>query len=304
MPSTVIDFHVHAFPSRLGSVETHPLRAQARSWLRPVQNSAHQLQTMIRHLPSTIRKGIDEIGSLLPLPAIAVESTVADLLEAMEHDEIDRALVIAHPNLIPNEFVLEAAAQDPRLLAVVNIPPGTPKPGATLKNFIQKGARALKIHPAADGMGSESKHYRTLVKTAGELGIPVIIHTGCLHSSLLFKSPSASRAEHFTPWFEMYPDTRFVLAHMNYHEPGIAIDLMIDHPNVYADTSWQPAETIAEAVRNVGAERVLFGSDWPLLGNNFEVSRGRIRECIEMGWLTKDESKLILGENAARLLNL
>jgi predicted TIM-barrel fold metal-dependent hydrolase len=304
MSSTVIDFHVHALPSRLGAAESHPLRAKARSWARPWLEQVHRLQTMVRHLPKPIRHGIDEAGGILPITGMALESTVQDLLQGLEDHEIDRALLIAHPAAIPNEFVLEAAQNDPRILAAVNLPPNTPRPAATLKNFVQKGARVLKIHPAADGEGVESRHYRTLLKTASELGLPVIIHTGCFHSSLLFKSPSASRAENFKHWFETYSETKFVLAHMNFHEPGVAIDLMIDYPNVYADTSWQPAETIAEAVRQVGSERILYGSDWPIIGNNFAVSLGRIRECREMGWITAEDEKRILGENVLKLLKL
>ncbi len=82
------------------------------------------------------------------------------------------------------------------------------------------------------------------------------------------------------------------------------MDLAEEHPNVHLTTSWQPAEVISEAIRRIGAEKVFFGSDWPFVGHNMEVGIDRIRDCVAMGVLTTDESELVLGGNAARLLGI
>jgi hypothetical protein len=305
MASPVIDIHVHAFPAIESVVQAlNPVRRNARSWLRPLADSFHRTQTLLRHLPDPIRQGIDQIAGLTPMAGLLVESTVDDLLETMETYEVDQALLIAHPPLISNEFVMEACSHDQRLLPVVNIPKDTPRPKMALKNFAKKGARALKIHTAADGEGVDSDRYRDLLATASDLGLFVILHTGCLHSNLVFKNPSLSRAELFAPWFEEFKDLTFILAHMNFHEPQVAMNLVLDYANVHVDTSWQPAETIAEAVRRVGSDRVLFGSDWPLLGNNISVGLDRIRDCVDTGLITEEDSRKILGENAVRLLRV
>ena len=91
---------------------------------------------------------------------------------------------------------------------------------------------------------------------------------------------------------------------MNFHEPSVALDLVEKHPNVFVDTSWQPAEVIGEAVRRVGAERVLFGTDWPFVGNNVNIGLARIRDCIQAGSLTEEQSMLILGVNAAKIFGI
>ena len=61
---------------------------------------------------------------------------------------------------------------------------------------------------------------------------------------------------------------------------------------------------IGEAVRRVGPERILFGSDWPFIGNNIIVGRDRVRDCVNTGMLNQDQAKLILGENAVKLLGI
>jgi predicted TIM-barrel fold metal-dependent hydrolase len=121
---------------------------------------------------------------------------------------------------------------------------------------------------------------------------------------LFYKDPQQGSAERFSKWYENYPKTRFILAHMNFHDPGLSFDLCEEFENLSVDTSWQPTEVIGEAVRRVGAERVLFGSDWPLIGNNMSVGRQRIQECIDIGLLNQQQARLILGENANQLLGL
>jgi hypothetical protein len=309
--SLIIDAHAHFFPDPL-----HPLvpeaaqstydefRKRGRAWIKPFTGTLHRAQAFLRHLPESARWPFDELGGIAPLPGLFFESTVEDLLEAMDEASVSRAVVIAHPPLISNEFLLERCREQPRLIPVVNIPAGTPQPGSALKHFVEQGAKALKIHPASDGEGVTSAHYAVLLKTADELGLPVILHTGCFYAHLIYKEPELGHAQHFAPWFESFPNLRFILAHMNFHEPSVALDLVEKHPNVFVDTSWQPAEVIGEAVRRVGAERVLFGTDWPFVGNNVNIGLARIHDCIQAGTLTEEQSKLILGVNAAKIFGI
>jgi predicted TIM-barrel fold metal-dependent hydrolase len=255
-------------------------------------------------LPEGLRKPLDEVAMLAPIAGILIESTHQDLKDAMNASGVDRAVVIAHPPFLTNDQLLEICADDARLIPAVNIPVGTERPGQVLKSLAAKGARILKIHAPADGEGPESPRYRALLKSATELGLPVILHTGCIHSSLLYKNPELGSVKSFDGWFKNYPELKFVLAHMNYHEPEIALDFADRYPNIYVDTSWQPTEIIGEAVRRIGASRVLFGTDWPLVGNNIDIGIQRVRDCIETGTVTVDEADQIFGKNAACLLSL
>lgn len=314
----VIDFHTHVFanplkqipeswiPSQLTGLLSGDriqfLRKQARTWMKPWVGSLHQMQTSLRHLPDFTRKNLDELCGLVPLPGLLLESTEEDLLDAMDEAEIDSALIIAHPPVISNEFVLGLSEAHPRLIPVINLPQSESDPVSLLRSYVERGAKVLKIHPAADGEGPESERYQKILGEVANLGIPVILHTGHIHTHVFYKDPSQGQVEKFAAWFEGYPDIQFVLAHMNFHEPGVALDLCEQYSNLYVDTSWQPSESIGEAVRRIGAERVLFGTDWPLVGNNMAVGRKRLEECVDIGLINPQQCKQILGENAARLL--
>ena len=312
--SLIIDFHVHTFQSPLELLsksslphyfeEMRGIRRKARSWLKPLTHTLHSMQTLLRYLPEIARDNLDQICGLAPFPGLLIESTPADLVEAMEEAQVDLTVVIAQPPYSSNEFILKISADEPRFIPVVNIPKGTLKPGAVLKKYVSQGAKALKIHPAFDGEGPDSLRYRSLMRVASDLRIPVILHTGCLHSRLLYKDASQAHPELFKKWFKNYPDLNFILAHMNMHDPNTAIDVSEEFKNVYVETSWQPAEVIGEAVRRLGAEKILFGTDWPFLGSNLAVGRKRVEECISMGMLNQNEAQLILGENAVKLLGI
>lgn len=300
----IFDFHVHIFKLPKFAENVQELRKQSRLALRPVSWGFHRLQTLMRILPDPIRKTVDEVGALAPIPMLMIESTARDLAEAMQENQVDHCLIIAQPPLISNEYVLEVCSRNPKLIPAVNIPAGTPKPAQLLKKYVEKGARALKIHTALDGDPIGAPRYLALLKAASDLSLPVILHTGCIQNHLLFKKPESGLVDNFEPWFQKFPSVKFILAHMNYHQPDRALDLAEKYSNLYVDTSWQPAEIIGEAVRRLGPERVLFATDWPFAGNNFSVGIGRVHACIEAGTLNESQADLILGKNAIRILGL
>lgn len=306
----MIDVHCHAFPQPKIERITRwvPGLKSARSAGRSVWSlaspSLHTMQTYVRHLPTPLRESLDQWGSLVPLSGLIFESTLNDLITSLRKNAIQKAVLIAHPQSITNAFVLEAARRHPEIIPAVNLTPGTPQPGTVLEAFIREGARALKIHAAADGEGPDSPHYRALLNIANEARIPVILHTGCFHGKFFYKNPKASEASLFEPWFSQFPKLTFILAHMNFHKPDVAIDLAERYSNVVLDTSWQPAEIIGEAVRRAGADRVLFGSDWPFLGNSHSVMRNRIEDCVQSGWISRAQADRVLGFNAARVFGL
>ncbi len=298
-----IDAHAHVFPGSFQGMLSQ-LRRRSRHWLRPYTRAVHEIQLYSRLLPETARKPLEELSALGPIATLVLEGTIQDLKEEMRGARVHGALLIAHPPLSFNEFVLSVAEANPGLYAAVNLPPNTARAGAELNRFIDKGARALKIHRAADNEPIDSPHYETLLKIADERQIPVILHTGCFHSHAFFRRPELGAVESFKPWFEKFPHVRFVLAHMNGHEPRLAIDIAEDHANLFVDTSWQPAELVGEAVRRLGAERVLFGSDWPIIGGNMRVGLSRIDECISKGTIKDEEAAFVLGKNAMRLFRI
>jgi predicted TIM-barrel fold metal-dependent hydrolase len=115
--------------------------------------------------------------------------------------------------------------------------------------------------------------------------------------------PAEGQPVDLPSFIERHPEANVVAAHWGGGLPFYAL-LRRGHAtlaNTYFDTAatrfLYRREIFRHAVDLVG-ERVLFGSDFPLL------SQSRCRHEVEEAHLTDEEKRLILGENARRLLKL
>ena len=85
---------------------------------------------------------------------------------------------------------------------------------------------------------------------------------------------------------------------MNRDHPERAWDVVNRHQNVYVDTSWQSVKTVRQALDAIPLERILLGSDWPLLNDELQVENTRIVEEA----CTSEEARIVMGENAERFI--
>jgi len=131
-----------------------------------------------------------------------------------------------------------------------------------------------------------------IVEKAKELNICVMVHS----------DPSI----YATPWqvglLAMdFPDVPVVMAHMGFVDViynDAAINMAKRAPNLYLETCGVSAEgKVALAVREIGASRVIHGSDMPFHNPAFDMAR------IQYADISEEDKKLILGENAQRLLD-
>jgi predicted TIM-barrel fold metal-dependent hydrolase len=123
---------------------------------------------------------------------------------------------------------------------------------------------------------------------------------------LAHSGESNSMPDDFVPFANDFPEVSLILAHIGCSsdgEPGRQVRAIQKsrHGNLYADTSSARSlmpRLIEWAVREAGAERVLFGTDTPL----YESSMQRAR--IDHAELSEFHKRQILFDNAYRLLRL
>lgn len=96
-----------------------------------------------------------------------------------------------------------------------------------------------------------------------------------------------------------FPDVPIIMAHLNGCGVRGVLDIK-DLPNVYIDTSGsQPDVGFTEfAVAQLGAERILFGSDAPIRDYAVQLTK------VTGAKISEAARQQILGQNAARLLKL
>ncbi len=119
------------------------------------------------------------------------------------------------------------------------------------------GFRVAKLQPTAYAMFPASKWAGLIFETAARLGIVVMVHTG-------WGTPHSLPAL-LIPRAKQYPDLPIIVAHGGFGAvTGYeAVVVAQTCPNVYLETSWCWGMDIKQFVTQVGANRVMMGSDFP-----------------------------------------
>jgi uncharacterized protein len=281
MPFKVIDIHTHIFPPEI---------CRDRESFFP-QEPAFELLYK------------DEKKSPL--------STAGGLIKAMDRDGIQASVTFGFPWKQPelvrrsNDYVLEAMARYPeRLLGFACLNPEVPE-------AIEEGERCLKAGMKGLGeialynsltAGSWKDRMSPLVELATEWEVPVLFH---VNEPVGHQYPGKGHQ----PFWELYdliktfPKTLFILAHWGgglwwYQLMKREVSDVLT--NTYFDTAASPflyrPEIYQFALKIIGPEKILYGSDFPLLGLE------RYLKELDQAGLTPEQQAAILGRNSQRVL--
>ena len=194
---------------------------------------------------------------------------------------------------------MEAArvvTETPGLKQYVVIDPLRPRTFAQAEELLgQPHCVGIKLHPEEHGYQIRD-HAQSLFEFAAEHSAIVLTHS----------SEKNSQAADFIPWANEHPEMQLILAHIGCgwdddmtHQ--IRAIQQSHHGNVFADTSSARSITpglIEWAVHEVGAERILFGTDAPLYHTAMQRAR------IDHAGLSDDDKHRILRTNALGLFGV
>lgn len=236
-----------------------------------------------------------------------------ELVAAMAEEGVDRAAIFGFPwrsrRLCQrqNEVVLEAQARYPRhLIAFACVNALESWAAAEVERALAAGARGVgELAFYQEGLGREIiAALQPLADLCQGYGVPLLLHTN-EPVGHIYPGKSPMQPGDIYALVRAFPDLTLILAHWGgglffYHllkkevAPALA--------RVYFDTAASPylyrPLIYKVAVQILGPEKVLFGSDYPLLPPS------RYRKELEEAGVSAADRELILGGNAARLLGL
>jgi len=185
------------------------------------------------------------------------------------------------------------------------VPFGTIHPDRTLqdnmRSVLDNGIVGVKLHPNFQGISLADPRVIEICRALADAGIIVITHAGEGSDDAATDRGSPDKV---LAMAEAIPDLTLVACHYGaYHQLDLAEDIVVGS-RVILETSWPPTMAILEPERiralieRHGADRVVFGSDWPMADPVAEIAGVRA-----LGLSAEDEAK-ILGGNMARLLGI
>lgn len=258
----IIDMHAHVFPERLAAAAVPAI--SGRAGIAPV-----------------------------------CDGTVAGLRELMRRADVDRVVVVpvaTKPSQVRsiNDWLLTVA--DEHLVAFGAIHPFMDDAEGELERLAALGVRGVKLHPEYQIFRPDDERLDPLYAAAARLNLIVYFHAGeDLSVPHVHSTPRA-----FCRILDAHPSMTVVLAHMGGFRQWHEVVEHLGGRDVYFDTSFtvpylgEPG--FLQLVRELGIERIIFGSDAPWADPVAELALLR-----GMG-LPPDDLEAILWRNAERLL--
>jgi predicted TIM-barrel fold metal-dependent hydrolase len=205
---------------------------------------------------------------------------------------------LGQPVIAANEAAHRDVQATPGLLQYVIVNPLQPETFDQARRMLKTPwCVGIKVHPEEHSYRI-SDHGDALFAFFEETGVPVKAHSGCVNSL----------PGDFVPFANRFPKARVMLAHLGHGGgAGGRVDLQVRavqaarHGNLWIDTSSARSilpRLVEWAVKEVGAERLIFGSDTPLY--HVAMQRERI-ECAE---ISEADRRKILWDNALALFGL
>ncbi len=168
------------------------------------------------------------------------------------------------------------------------------------KALERPGFVGVKIHPGQHQTFPEAPAYQQVWELAAEQGFPLLTHSWVV--SDYNPTQRFATVEHYEHCVKRFPQVNLILGHAGGRYEGhlATAHLVQKHPNVYVDISGDvyAFRFIEWLVGQIGAERILFGSDLNWIDPRTTI--GRVLDAD----ISLEEKRLILGENARQLLRL
>ena len=257
--------------------------------------------------------GRDVCFSLLYAESKARLITSEELITAMDEYEIDRSVILnlgwtSHELCVEtNDYILESIDRFPkRLIGFCTVQPlAGDEAIKELERCARSGAKGIgEMRPDVQGFDlNDSSIMKPLIQAVIEQDLIFLTHASEPVGHQYF-GKGKTTPEVIYPFIANFPDLKLVCAHWGGGLPfyGLMPEVGETMRNVYFDTAATPflykPQIFKQIADIVGSDKILFGSDYPLL------SPKRIIDQLESVELSPEDKAKILGGNAQKLLSV
>jgi predicted TIM-barrel fold metal-dependent hydrolase len=237
-----------------------------------------------------------------------------EMLAAMDENQVDKAVVFGFPwkdSLLfkqHNDYISEVVNRYPqRFIGLGCFDPVSDGAAEEARRCLQKTGLAGIGELAFYQNGIENSALTRLgpvMEVCNDLDLPVMIHTNePIGHTYPGKTPNT--LAQIYQLIQTFPQNKIILAHWGgglFFFSLLKKEVKASLKNVYFDTAASPylydVDVYRLAIELVGKEKILFGSDFPLL------SPGRYFDEMKTAGLSDNEMQQICGLNAAALFKL
>ncbi len=176
--------------------------------------------------------------------------------------------------------------------------PADDDPVRDLTDAVAAGSRVAKLHCSVGRYDLDDGRLQPVLRAAGRLGVPVVVHVG--HDASGRTGPGELAAVGRAA--QRHPDTILVIAHTAHPATAAAVELLRRHPNLRADLTPVVTELVAldPTTLEERHHQLLLGTDAP----NTCVSGLDVLNWLAAAGLSDHAHRAITGGNARALLEV
>lgn len=220
--------------------------------------------------------------------------TGAELIKKMDRAGVDKSVIFSFVEQPDDDFIAkEVAAFPDRLIGFACVNPWMREEALNEieRSVTELGLKGLKLHPLLHGAQMDNIELMgPIFEKCEKLNIPIIAHSG----DSVFSLPIQ-----FEEIAKVFPKVTLIMAHAGFMQSvGQARRAAKRCPNIILDMCAGTSVDIIDAVNEIGPERIVLGSDSPF--TDVEVEMLKVKLAVS----DPAVQKMIMGENAARILGL
>jgi predicted TIM-barrel fold metal-dependent hydrolase len=275
-----IDGHTHFSLNALAGGEPDLLKSHPRTqyYLNPEVNASLDVYINQNNSKEDRRKmGGIVFRSIAPGGSSVTEThTIPNLLAEMDLLHIEKAVVFPIRYGLPfgddmTEWYLEAikkSGKQDRFIVCGSVKPTLKDAPKKVGEYRLKGLKGIKMHPNFSRFYPNDREAWPAYEACAKHNMPVLIHSGRTgfkeKKSWLFKLYTEDYADihNFREPIAAFPQVRFVLCHAGALQNDQAIGIAREHKNVWMDIHGQGIDNIRTMIKELGPERLLYGTDW------------------------------------------
>lgn len=232
----------------------------------------------------------------------ASDGTLATLLKIGETIGIDRFVVQSvattpHQVHSINRFIAEEVrTHGDKLIGLGTLHPDSSDLAGDIQHILELGLHGVKLHPDIQRFKIDDYRCLKIYELCEREHLPILMHTGDFRYDF-------SNANRLVPILDIYKNLTIIGAHFGgWSMWQDACDKLAGKPNLYVDCSSSLYELdknhAVKIIHQYGADRVLFGSDYPIFSPDIEMERFLALD------LTEEERRMILSENVCRVYGI
>lgn len=225
------------------------------------------------------------------------KGTFEDMREQFNKSGFYKAVIFSTPTkpaqtVINNDFLFDIT--DEEFIVFGSVHPDYEDVAGEIKRVKNKGLKGFKFHPDFQRFNIDDNKALHMYEEIGS-DYPIVFHVG--DKELDFSAP-----ERLSKVLEIFPEHKFVAAHMGGYSVWETDAKYLIGKKLWIDTSstmWELSkEKMVEIIKKHGADRVLFGTDYPAVDLVEEYERFCAFD------ISDEDKEKILYTNAAKLLNI